>query len=135
MYQPGTKSYVLNDLHIFFQELQNNGGNVDDALSSVGMAGIDDAFAAIEDVRDKSEEAISLYLYDDGSDDAPLTIIGPPDNFEELCREWNKLDDQLVETGEQPEGWEPFSDWMRDRGVNIPRIIEVDNLTNYREEE
>jgi len=53
-YQPGTKSYVLNDLHIALQEVEN-GSTLEDALSSIGCVSLDEMFARIEEVRDNDE--------------------------------------------------------------------------------
>lgn len=53
-YVPGTKSYVLNNLHIFLQECER-GSTVKDALCAVGYTSYAEAFSAIEEVRDKPQ--------------------------------------------------------------------------------
>lgn len=129
-----------NELHIG----QLDGNDVDWWIATISANGVlvaPNSSYAPEELTRKLEDhgeqpyhprVISLYLYDDGSDEAPTVVIDPPDNFGDLVREWQALDDQYVSHGQEPDGWKGFSEWMRDRGVNIPET-EVDNLENYRE--
>lgn len=54
-YVQGTKSFVLNQLHVMLQEAQNNDGNLYDGLLAIGLASIDEALGMIEEVRDNDE--------------------------------------------------------------------------------
>ena len=54
-YRPGTKSFVLNQLHVFLQELQNS-QDIEQALEAVGVESFDDLYEMIEEVRDNEEE-------------------------------------------------------------------------------
>lgn len=72
---------------------------------------------------------IQMYLYDDGSDETPLVIIDPPDNFDTLCKEWRHLDYLMTDGDDVGDDWLPFSEWMRRAGVNIPEV-EESNINN-----
>ncbi len=73
---------------------------------------------------------IKVFPYNDGSQDSVL-LLNEGQNFNELFKEFNALDDELCRTGREPEGWKPFSEFLRDKGVVVIEPLEV-NLEAHR---
>lgn len=73
----------------------------------------------------KPDKIVYLYIYNDG-DDQPYMIVNPPDNLNDLLKEWNKLD--RIEP--QPEEWKPVNEWLAAKGVQLREADEIIILDN-----
>lgn len=97
-YQPGTKSYVLNNLHCAIQEMMSHKISFDEAIQTQGYSNLEEVLGAIEAVRDTEATHYARVGWDAG--DVQTLFEVTDDKAEEFLQEYErKIQDRIIELG------------------------------------